>query len=150
MPQARLIPALCRLLDRHTFPPIVLAAVRALGERGPTGDAFDTMARSALWRQLTVAGSDTRSEIAQALSSLGEPFGKHLAQLLVECRPQGNLLDKLQTVLRGGPDAGQAATQAVQQVSQWFTRLSKETVERWNAPAAAGASSLLFNDPRLP
>jgi hypothetical protein len=64
-------------------------------------------------------------------------------------RPQGSLLDKVQTLLRGGPDAGLAASQAMQQVSQWVSRFSRETAERLST---AGSDFALngAEDARLP
>lgn len=149
---ADLIPTLCSLLERRPGPEILVAAARVIGERRQSGEACDAPARSALLSLLTSADAPVRAEAAGALASLGEPLGKQWNQLIADCRPQGSILQKLQAVLRGGSDAGQAAAQAVQQVSQWFSRASKATVDRLQAVALTpnNGADVAARDPRTP
>ncbi len=136
-PNARLIPTLCALVERQPEPDILAAVVRVLAARGSSGDVWDGLVRDTLWPLLACAETDARTEAANTLARLGQPLGRDLIQFLDSNRPQDSLLRKLQTLLRGGQDAGQVASQAVQQVTQWVSRFSKETAARLS-PAGAG------------
>ncbi len=130
---ADLTPPLCALLQREPDLAIAAGAARVLGVRGPTTPTSDQMAREALRTRLSSAQTPLRGAVATTLNVLGDPIGVQLQQRLQECWPQEGLLPKLQALLRGGPEAGQIATQTMQQVTQWFTRLSRETLDRLNA-----------------
>lgn len=151
LPNVQIVPALCQLLRRQPGAAILAATARLLGTRRQPGSPSDSQACDALWPLLAHAQAEVRSEAADALNLLGEPLGKTVITIVEECRPRGSLLNRLQSLLRGGIDPGQAATQAVQQVSQWLSRVSKETVEKLNP---AGLSAYLAGDslydPRVP
>lgn len=146
-PNAQFLPTLCDLLARRPDAVLTAAAAQLIGVRGLPADPTAPQAREALWPLISHADATVRAEAAESLSRLGEPVGKQIVQLVQSCRPQGSLLNKLQAILRGGPDVGQAASQAVLQVSQWLTRVSKETVERLATP---GAGSPALADTRVP
>jgi HEAT repeat protein len=129
----RLVPPLCDLLERSPGPAVLAAVAKILGARCPAGEAYDRRAKNALWPLLAHADKTVRDEAASALARMGEPKARQWMQWIEVYRPQGSLLDKVQTVLRGGPDAGLAASQAMQQVSQWVSRFSRETAERLSA-----------------
>ena len=129
-----LLRIVCTLLEKPIPKEIVSAGIphiAAFRSRCPDQVA---RAQGVLWNLLTDFAPEVRTQAAQALATWGEPSGKRFLELLAECRPQGSLLEKLTTLLRGGPDASQAATQAVRQVQQWVTRLSREAVVRLSSP----------------
>jgi HEAT repeat protein len=157
MSNSSLFPPLCALLDRRPDSVMTAAIARLLavrlgpGQRPRAQSTMTLLVRDTLSTRITDPDKEVRLEVSQALERAGEPLGRELNQWLSECWPQGNLLARLHTILRGGPDAGQAATQAMQQVTQWFHRLSREAADRLStggpllsAPTAAGY------DPRLP
>jgi HEAT repeat protein len=153
-PNVRLAPPLCALLERQPGPDIITAVARVLTARGPSSDACDSLVRDTLWPLLACADRDARTEIANTLARFGQPLGRKLIQFVDSNRPQGSLFSKLQTLLRGGPDAGQAATQAMQQVSQWVSRLSKETAGRLSPVSVSGVEgaaspAVITEDARL-
>jgi HEAT repeat protein len=127
---ADLVPTLCALLSRQPDAAITAAIARLLNARLRPHDEQVPLVREALSARLAHPDREVRQEVGQALDKIGDPLGRTMNQCLDDCWPQGNLLTRLQTVLRGGPDAGQAATQAMQQVSQWFNRLSREAADR--------------------
>ena len=134
-PAEALTSILCTLLERPAPTEVVTAGIghlAALKGRCPSQEA---RAQSVLWNLLADFTPRVRTRAAQALANWGDPNGKRFLELLAECRPQGSLMEKLTTLLRGGPDASQAATQAVQQVQQWVTRVSREAVVRLSTPA---------------
>jgi len=107
------------------------------------------MAKSALWRQLSISDSLTRS---------GDRTGPELSERTVrqtsdttpaECRPQGNLLENYRRVLRGGPDAGQAASQAV---NRYLSGLHVSPRDRGalELPCFLRTVHCPAHDPRLP
>jgi HEAT repeat protein len=149
LPSAQVMPVLCDLLERKPGPALTAAAARAIAVRGQSGSELDSRARATLIRLLTHPDGQTREEAAASLLVLGDTFGRQFNQLLAFCRPQGNLLRMFQTILRGGPDAGQAANQAVQQVSQWVARVSKEAAERLATSAQERSDSADHSDSRM-
>ncbi|HZT40657.1 MAG TPA: HEAT repeat domain-containing protein [Chthonomonadaceae bacterium] len=150
LPNGQIVPTLCALLERRPGVAVGVATTRILGERGQCGEACDTQARSTLIPLLADANGQVRAASAEALVRLGEPLGRRVEQLLAESRPQGSLLEKLHAVLRGGADAGQMASEAMQQVSQWMSRFSKETLERFSPTATGGAGGEAVPDARVP
>jgi HEAT repeat protein len=150
LPTLRPLPIVCGLLERRPSAYLKTAIARFLGALPMIHAPEDRIVRQALWTLLTDVEKGVRTEAAASLAHFGDSMGKQMNQMIDECRPQINLLHKLQAVLRGGPDAGQAASQAVQQVSQWFTRVSKETVDRLSgAGNPTGANMSSTHDPRL-
>lgn len=143
----RLVAILCTLLERRPSAPLAAAAARTLGAVGKGHPSVIP----ALLPLMGHAEDEVRREASEALQNLGETLGRHVSVIIAECRPTGSLLGKLQAILRGGPDAGQAATQAVQQVTQWLSRVSKETVVKLNPSGAGGfPAALPHQDRRLP
>jgi len=151
-PSEKLVEIVCSLLERPVPRDLLLAGIDYLeslrGRR--TGNA--ARVQGVLWNLLVDFAPEVRTRAAQALTLWGEPNGKRFLELLAECRPQGSLLEKLTTLLRGGPDASQAATQAMQQVQQWVTRMSREAVVRLSSPTPGKESSLTLirQDARIP
>ena len=131
---------LSSVLERRPEPELMAAIARALTLRGRCGEPADEQIRRVLFALLPHPHSEVRMETALALTALGDPVGKQLLQALQAAWPQGNWRDKLQQLLRDGTDASLVANAAV----QWFTRVSKETVERW------GGSSPIARPPELP
>lgn len=142
------------LLQRKPGVELTTLIVRVIGERKPSGDPLDTETRAALVPLLAHPLSQVRNAASHSLLQYGDPIGRQLAEWLEADLPRGSLLTKIHSVLRGGADAGQVATQAVEQVGKWFTRVSKEAAERKNIPSGAEASpkaaSVPSYDPRLP
>ena len=93
---------------------------------GTHAQRFSTVAQE----YLTHSDLDLRQHAAEALARQGEPLGSYLLQFLYENRPSAGILGQLQAVVRGEADPGRVAAQAMQQMSQWVTRLSRETAER--------------------
>jgi HEAT repeat protein len=151
-PNGQLIPPLCALLERRPGPAMLAAIARVLSLRGQTGDTTtDATARDALRALLTHADADVRTDAASALVRFSDPSGRQMCQFIEECRPQGRWFTKLQTLLKGGADTGQMATQAMQGLTQWVSRVSKETVERLNPGGTASSAAWgVPRDPRLP
>jgi HEAT repeat protein len=141
----RVFVALCDLLERKPGARLTTEIAKVLGN----ALAFQRNQRAwdALWELLSHADKGVRSEAAQALSYGGEPFGNQFLGMLERHRPKGNLIHQLQAVLRGGVEASQVANQAVQQVSQWWSRLSKESGEHQSVSEAALAA---LGDRRVP
>ena len=148
------IQPLFALLQRKPGVELTTLLVRVIGERKPSGDPLDTETRAALVPLLAHPLSQVRNAASHSLLQYGDPIGRQLAEWLEADLPRGSLLTKIHSVLRGGADAGQVATQAVEQVGKWFTRVSKEAAERKNIPSGAEASpkaaSVPSYDPRLP
>jgi hypothetical protein len=71
-------------------------------------------------------------------------------EFLDQCKPQDSLFSQLQVILRGGRDAGMAATQAVQQVTKWWARLTTDAQEaaRRGDPSSFDITSAR-NDPKF-
>lgn len=151
-PSEKLVEIVCSLLERPVPRDLLLAGIDYLDSlRGRrTGNA--ARVQGALWNLLVDFAPEVRTRAAQALGLWGEPNGKRFLALLAECHPQGSLLEKLTTLLRGGPDASQAATQAVQQVQQWVTRMGREAVVRLSSANLGTEAPLTFlrQDPRIP
>ncbi|HLK57116.1 MAG TPA: HEAT repeat domain-containing protein [Chthonomonadaceae bacterium] len=148
-PHATLL--MCDLLTPPSHPRVAATAARLLVERTTLYDLNIAPARDALWTQLCEMHRESRVECASALSRLGDTYAEQLLTLIEDNCPKGSLLQTLQTMLSGGPDAGQAASRAVQQVTQWFNRLSKETAERLSGSAASNDPlRRAFYDPNFP
>lgn len=130
-----LLRIVCALLEKPLPREVQLAGIAHLGALQAYCPGQEARAQAVLWDLLAAPASEVRNRAAQALLAWGEPNAKRFLDLLTECRPQGSFLEKLTTLLRGGPDASQAATQAFQQVQQWVTHLSREAVVRLSSPA---------------
>jgi len=96
---------------------------------------------------LTYPNADLRQHAAEALARQGEPLGSHLLQFLYENRPNAGILGQLQAVVRGEADPGRVAAQAMQQMSQWVTRLSRETADRLTP--TGGKLPLYYRSPQM-
>lgn len=150
-PNTRLIPPLCDLLKRKPGAELTACIAHVIGVRAQSGTAVDTEARNTVWPLLAHTDPNVRLEAAGALGRLGDNLGRQFTQLLAEARPQGSLLTRLEALFRGGPDASAVAAQTMQQVSQWVSRVSRETVEKLAAPPGVKpAASAYAHDSRLP
>jgi HEAT repeat protein len=147
-----LLGIVCTLLEKPVPTAIVLAGVAHVTALQAHCPGQKARTQGLLWNLLADLNPEVRTRAAQALLTGGDPTGRRFLELLAECRPQGSFLEKLTTLLRGGPDASQAATQAVQQVQQWVTHMSREAVGRLSAPAQVRESSPtnVLRDPRVP
>jgi HEAT repeat protein len=143
-----LMPPLARLISRDPDPRIAAAAARIIAYGPPVSVAAAESLQEPLLSRLSDTDQDLRATVGAALHRLGDPVGALLNARLTQAMPTEGLLTKIQALLRGGPEAGQVATQTVQQVSQWVTRLSRETVERINS-GAGGTAREEVTDPRL-
>ncbi len=142
---------LCGLLEKPIGVAVKLGILTQLQSLPPRAMPHAPQAVTACWPLLADLSPEVRNQAAATLFAWGDRNGKRFLALLEECRSQGSLLEKLTTLLRGGPDAPQAATQAVQQVQQWMTRLSREAVVRLSAPPTeTPETNPLLADPRLP
>lgn len=135
-PSLRYAEPLCGLLERQPSPTLAAAAIGALGDCLPGRPELHARAHRVLYAHLASVAPQTQTEAARALAALGDRIGMELLELLNACWLQSNLLDRLQTFLRGGADANALATQAAQQVTRWFQRLSKEAADRFAPPGS--------------
>jgi hypothetical protein len=151
LPDTMLFPPLCALLGRQPDTALTSAIVRLLNTRLRDSADCAELVRDTLSARLTHPDKEVRREVGQALDRIGEPLGRRLNQWLDDCWPHENLISRLQMVLRGDVEAGQAATQAMQQVSQWFNRLSREAADRLTTGGSPQGGAVAANvDPRLP
>ncbi len=127
---ARISSALCGLLERRPGPTLTAEIVQVIGARGLPRDEWETQLRKVLLAQLSSPDEQVRNSVANALRNWGDTYGVQFLEILAKHRPQGNILSKFQTLLRGGSDAGKMATQAMQQASQWLSRVSKEAFDK--------------------
>jgi HEAT repeat protein len=141
----RVAGALCALLEKRPGATISAEIVRVLGMRGSHNDGWEIPIRHAFLSQLSSADTRVRQEAATALKNWGDPFGFQLTELLMQYRPQGNILAKFQSLLRGGSDASVVATQVVQQAGQWIAKVSKDAFERQKQDVARAT---ILQDPR--
>ncbi len=152
-PPERRLDIVCKLLEHPIPREVVLAGITHIELLKGSCPGSSARVQGVLWHLLADLAPEVRARAAQALFTCGDMNGKRFLELLAECRPQGSFIEKLTTLLRGGPDASQAATQAVQQVQQWVTRLSREAVVRLSSPTLSGGEapvSSVPQDPRVP
>lgn len=152
-PPEALVGTVCALLGRPLSEEVLLTGLAYLsGLQGRCPGQEEEYLQNTLWNLLAHPSPRVRTQAAQALQAWGDSNGMRFLDLLSESRPQGSFLEKLTTVLRGGPDASQAATQAVQQVQKWVTHLSREAVVRLSTGASDREKSRTPppQDPRAP
>jgi HEAT repeat protein len=151
-PAERRLEIVCALLEKPVPREVVLIGITHIEALRGSCVGYEARTQGVLWNLLTDLAPEVRARAAQVLTLWGEPNGKRFLELLAECRPQGSLLEKLTTLLRGGPDATQAASQAVQQVQQWVTRVSREAVVRLSSPSLSKEANQapIRQDPRVP
>jgi HEAT repeat protein len=100
---------------------------------------------------LTSEYGRVRVAAAEALDRWDEPIGKAFVQLLHVCRPPESLLKNLQAVFAGAQDVGAAVSDAVGHVSNWITRFTRETAERYAPEDSAWRDhEWILHDSRLP
>ena len=145
LPNPRITGALCALLEKRPGATVSAEIVRVLGMRGSHNDGWEIPVRQAFLNQLSSADTRVRQEAATALKNWGDPFGIQFMELMTQYRPQGNILAKFQSLLRGGSDATTVATQVVQQAGQWIAKVSKDAFERQTQDVARATS---LQDPR--
>lgn len=139
LPSMRVAPALCSLLAKKPGGAISAEIARVFtarpdiarlgGSHANFGD-WEVTVYNSLLNLLSSPDSKARAEAAHALHARDDALGQNLLELLQQHRPQGNLFSKFQSMLRGGPEAGQIATQAVQQLTQWINKVSREAFEK--------------------
>ena len=135
----------CAVLARRPEPALIVGLARALATRGRETEVSDAQTRMTLTALLPHPDAEVRQEVANALQFLGSPLGKSMLQLLEAAWPQPKLRDKFHALLRGGTDATNVANQAM----QWFTRVSKDAVDRWNAEVSGSSDTPApASDPR--
>ena len=137
----------CAVLARRPEPALMVGVVRAIATRGRENEVSDAHTRRTLISLLPRPEAEVRQEAAHALLFLDDPVGKQMLQSLEAAWPQPNLRDKFHALLRGNSDPTQVANQAM----QWFTRVSKDTMERWNAGTSGKTDAHApETDPRCP
>lgn len=137
----------CAVLARRPEPALMVGIARAIATRGRENEVSDAHTRRTLLSLLPHPDGTVRQEVAHALLFLDDPVGKQMLHLLADAWPQPNLRDKFHALLRGNSDATQVANQAM----QWFTRVSKDTMERWNAGTSGKSDAPApETDPRCP
>ena len=141
------IPAIIQLLPKLKSQEEISTAIRALGRHGTMQTIKPTLLTC-----LSSPIASVREEVATILARDGDNFGTVFLHFLETCKPQSSLMSRLSVALQGGPESGQAANQALQQMSTWFTRLSKEAADRLNlAPSGVKRpdDDPLLSNPRL-
>ncbi len=141
--------ALCKLLKEQKDSKVSLALVDAVDVLNRRSRQQAPDVAQCLNEQLNVPSAAVRARAAAALMRLGDSFPTRIIELLDECRPQGSFVSQLQVILRGGQDAGEAATQAVQNVSKWLARITTDAAESGGGdnPRKTDTSPIL-EDPR--
>lgn len=131
--------AVCDLLERNPEADIAIEAAGIAVDLAGVGGAGTERLYSALLPLLARPEPGVRACAAAALAAQGDQIGRELCALLERSRPPGKLVDKLHAILALGPTAGQAAADAVQQVSRWVARVSRETAGRFTGPGGPAA-----------
>ncbi len=153
---------LCELLSRCEEPALLAGVARAIARQGSGGRHADAYARKRMLPLLTHLDANTRAEAANALTVFEDSLGRSLLTALDAAWPPVHWRDKLQNLLRGGPDAAHAANgvankmaaevanKVASEAAQWFSRVSKGTSERRESSASASPSNMLnMSDARL-
>jgi HEAT repeat protein len=147
---ARLLPPLCALLGRRPDHDVTAAVLHLFAARVWLDDRDAAPVIAALSEHIAHPDKEIRVEAANVLLRFNDSLGRELNQWLDACWPQGSLLSRLHAILTGSPEAGQVANQAIQQMSQWFNKLSREGADRLWAAGAASATASSGYDVRLP
>ncbi len=138
---------LCGVLARRPEPALIVGIARILAMHGRGPEYTGAQTRTVLLSLLPHPDAEVRIQMGHTLAVFEDQVGKQMQQLVEAAWPQPNLRGKFQSLLRGGSDATQVANQAM----QWFTKFSKDTMERWNAPHSGnGDSPVPVHDPRCP
>lgn len=135
----RILSALCGLLERKPGPTITAEIIQVIGRRGLPSTDREASLRGLLQSQLSSSDGTVRGATANALRNWGDDYGTQFLEILSHHRPQGNILSKFQSLLKGGTEAGKVASQAMQQATQWLSRVSKETFDRQKQEVARAA-----------
>ena len=139
------VPPLVELVSQSNSTKVTVAISKVFRRHG-----LAEPAKSALTLQLSSPRQRVREEIAALLHKNGDRFGEEFILFLETCRPQESLVNRLHVVLRADPDSAQAASQLVKQVTNWFSKVSKEAAGRLNlAPAAMMKPDPILSNPRL-
>lgn len=151
IPTETLTPPLCRLIQDEIDPEIAAAAAHVIAARMPSSAEIEEQARQAFETGLTSHDPGLRQACSEGLESLRDPIGRQMQELLISCWPKESLLARLQTLLKGGQEANQAAAQTMQQFTQWILKVSRDTLDRLasSTPDASRTSPPTL-DPRLP
>jgi len=146
----RTLRALCRVLGLSVSRDLSVSLILAIETLARKVEPADRSVMDSLLEQLASPWAEVRQQAACSLGRLGDPLPAKVIAFLDECRPQDSLFSQLQVILRGGRDAGAAATQAVQQVTKWWGRLTadaQEAVRR--ADPTGGDLTSARSDPRF-
>ena len=144
----RLVRVLCRLLHRRAEPGFTIALVSAVEAAMGRAPGEEWIAVESLTLLTYSANNAVRHNSAAALARLGDSFPLAVDRYLAQSRPQDSFLSQLQVLLEGGRDAGQAASQAVEQLSNWVARLTAEAGQRGTSRHRPAPNTIAAN-PRL-
>ena len=140
------VPAITDLITQSSPAKVTIGVAKVFRRHG-----LAEPAKQVLTLHLSSPRARVREEIAALLDKNGDKFGEEFLLFLETCRPQESLINRLNAVLKAGPDSAQAASQVVKQVTNWFTRVSKEAAGRLNlAPAELIVPNPILSNPRLP
>jgi HEAT repeat protein len=143
----RALGALCDIINCRIEPSVTVATIQAIESLALRTGGLHQRVMECLRDHAAAPCAAVREQAAMSLARLGDTLPARVIDFVNECRPQEGLLDQLQVILRGGHDAGFAATQAVQQVSKWWARLTTVPGSPTGAPSG---DNLQPTDPRLP
>lgn len=128
-PHPRLVGVVTELMERQPENAIARQAL-ILASSFQRAGIYAVRLSAILQAYITHPDGELRAHAAEALFVQGDPLGRHVIQFLNENRPNAGLFGQLQAVVRGDVDPGRVAVQAIQQMGQWVTRLSRDTAER--------------------
>ncbi len=148
----RVVTGLCALLERPFEPRVSVALIQAIESLSVRAPRVRQACIECILVQFTHSNASIRQQAASTLARFGDTFPERVTELLEHCRPQDGFFAQLQSILRGGSDASQAATQAVQQVSQWWNRLTSDAAvgSRGGAAHIQIGAGTTAADSRLP
>jgi len=145
----RALMAVCRLIHCVNEPNVVLVVIEAIETLATRCRPPEPMAMEAIAGLLTNSYAIVRRTAAASLERMGNPYPARVLEYLNSAKPQDNFFSQLQVILRGGRDAGQAASQAMQQVTRWIARITSDAPRGDLDPLNARFESVK-TDPRLP
>ncbi len=162
-PNFLVVETMCALVDRKPSSVVLSAAADLLASAAPLTDSEDTdtpdapsgemrtRVVSTLDGLLSCAETAPRSAASVALRAWGEPYGAAFCMVLEAGRPSESLFKNLQQTFANAQDMGAAVNDAVQHVTNWITRFSRETAEKYvPTDSARRAEDWILEDERVP